>query len=291
MRHPRVTVGLANRRDIVNGFPTGSERLWSARRTDGRLTGRLDADPEAGYLFVVDGYGAFLIAADGSSVACAPIKTPAWKWQRFLVGQVLPFVAVVHGFEVFHAGAVQLGTSGVAFLGGSAAGKSTLAVTAALRGAPMLTDDVLAVDVTVGPPDSPLWGQPGWALTNVRHAAAATVGDLAALGPPVGADDESSRLPIELSATPVPIRSVYVIDRPDEAGEVVIDDSPIDPRVLLGSSYNLVVQTPERLVRHLEACARLSNTATVSRLVIPRNVPPSAVIDAVEAHIVWAVAG
>ena len=42
----------------------------------------------------------------------------------------------------------------------------------------------------------------------------------------------------------------------------------VDPGVLLGSTFNLSVRSPDRLLRHLEFCARIAAQVRVFRLLV-----------------------
>src|SRR5262245_42563588 len=66
------------------------ERVSDLRLPGGQVVMSVDLCDE-GYLFWAEGFGSALVDADGSAVRCAPVPGPAWRWQRFLTGQVLPF--------------------------------------------------------------------------------------------------------------------------------------------------------------------------------------------------------
>ena len=250
------------------------------RRPDGRRIARYTTHPESGYVLDAVSYGRFHISADGSAIECAPVRTAPHLWQRYLVGQILPFAAVVHGLEVFHTSVVRVGDRGVVFTSPSGGGKSTLAVALVLRGAELVADDVMAVDADGA--DGPLLAQPGWAWASVRRGAI----DADGLGPVIGSDDEAVRHAVAVAPGPVAVSELYVIGRRTEADEPLIAAlDPVDPRILLSSSYNFVIRTAERLIRQLDVCARLARTAKVYRIAIPPHLGPLEVAAAVEEHL------
>jgi hypothetical protein len=67
-----------------------------------------------------------------------------------LAGAVLSILLVISGGFVLHASAVEAGGSALALFGGSKAGKSTLAAFLCSRGARLLTDDALRLDLSNG---------------------------------------------------------------------------------------------------------------------------------------------
>ena len=150
---------LAARRDLLAGWPADAERISTPRRPDGRASGSWERHPEAGLLLRAPGFGTFQVAADGSSGRCAPVRVAGWRWQRYLVGQVLPLLSMLHGHEVFHASVVARDGRAVALVGRSGAGKSSLAAGLVLRGFRYVADDVLAIR-----PGTGLSAQPGIAL-------------------------------------------------------------------------------------------------------------------------------
>lgn len=283
---PPVRIELAPRHQILACLPADAERIWEARRPDGQLAGRFDVHPDAGYLLEAEGYGAFLVDADACRVKCAPVRDAAWRWQRYLVGQVLPFLAVLHGLEVLHASAIVQGPIAVAFIGDSGAGKSSLAVASVLRGAQFLTDDVLAVGVDDSE-DRPPLAHPGFGLTSVRRDVVEALGPeaLRRLGRRVGADDDAVRVAVAVAGDALPITALYFLERSERRGRHLIEAiEPLEPRRLLASTYNLVLKDPDRLTRHLDVCARLANTAEAFRIAISPEHGPAEVAAAVDAH-------
>jgi hypothetical protein len=284
-RGPSVRLDRVNRSDLLR-MPDGAETLWESRETDGRVAVRLSATPTAGYRFSTVGYGEFHIDQGGNRVACCPIRGDAWRWQRFLVGQILPFLAVLHGYEVFHASVVRLGARTIAFTGRSRGGKSSLATALVLRGAHLVTDDVMVLEAE-GEEGGPRVHH-GFGLVSVRHDAAARFGPAAisALGRCVGSDHDAVRFVVELDADPSPVTDVFFLERaPEQTGPLIETIHHIDPRLLLAAGYNYVIRTPERLVRHLDVCARLATTASLNRIAIPSHLGPVEVAAAVEAHV------
>lgn len=267
--------------------PVGVEQGERSRRVVLDLAPRhvLSArDDGSGHVLDARGYGTFLVSADGTRVLCAPADATPWRWQRYLVGQVLPLVAVLHGFEAFHASVVAFGGRAVAFVGHSRAGKSTIAAALIARGATFVADDLLVVR----PDDEPPRAWPGFGLTSLRHDALRRLPRGASdLGPCIGVDDDALRLAVAVPPAPLPLAALFFLERagrPDERLVEVVD--PVDPRLLLAGSYMLLVRTPERLTRHLDVCARLARTVDAFRVSVPPGAGPTDVAAAIESQAV-----
>lgn len=129
--------------------------------TDGRPPGRVLLDPELGgrsYCATVRGDGSYILrcrrACDfviepnlrdvtvrivsGADPALASVLT---------TGTLLSFLLMLRGHLVLHASAVQVGDVAVAFVGSTGMGKSTMAALMSARGAALVSDDVLRVDL------------------------------------------------------------------------------------------------------------------------------------------------
>jgi hypothetical protein len=270
-------------------FPSAAARLWELESPEGTLYAHFDADPAAGYLLTATGYGSFVIGPEGTRVLCAPESDaePAWRWQRYLVGQVLPFVAVLHRMEVFHASVMVVGDIAVAFLGASGAGKSSIAAACALRGARYLADDVMAVEGDRGR-EPEVYAHPGFGLASLRRDLAQRLDRdaLARLGTPVGEDEDALRLEIDVAPNPVPIACAYFLDRRDDGAAAAIEAcNPVEPRLLLASSYNFVLRDPDRLTRQLDVCAHMAHRIPMFRLPVVPGMGPFQVAERVHHHV------
>lgn len=276
----RVRLSLEARMELRRSWrPTASRRLSARRRPNGRLAFSVDEDAEAGHLIRSEPFGSFLIHAGAASIACAPVPKTPWRWQRFLTGQVLPFAALLRGLEILHASAVAVAGEAHAFIGASQAGKTTLATHLVGHGARLVTDDVLALELVDG---GGVLAHPGVGLMNVRHETVATLppDGVARLGTEVGRDGSALRIAMPREAGAVPLRRVYLLDRWEAGAALEVEPLPrVDPVLLLASTFNFVVDTPDRLRNHLEVCARIAESVAVYRLGIPPSVTPAQVAE------------
>jgi hypothetical protein len=226
-----------------------------------------DRHDTAGWRLRARGYGEAIISADGRAVTAARGEATAERFERLLVGRVLPWTALVRGLEVFHAAAVSLDGGAVLLIGPSGAGKTSLAVQLVLAGAGFVTDDVLAVDRDAG---GALRAHPGARLAGLRASEQARLqaGERTALGPLRTLDDKAwATLPA--AAGPIPVRAVCFVTRP-------LDSDPSLPAVqrlreptaqpLMASTFVTSVQTPARLANLLEVCADLAATVPQYRV-------------------------
>src|SRR5262249_32769832 len=91
----------------------------------------------------------FRVSATGRSIRCWPAPGVSEATIRHLyLNQILPLALSRQGKLVFHASAVEIDDSGVAFLGASGKGKSTLAASFATSGYGFLTADALVIETS-----------------------------------------------------------------------------------------------------------------------------------------------
>jgi hypothetical protein len=218
-----------------------------------------------GYRFAAAGAGLFELAADGSSLVCAPERGAGWRWRRFVVGQALPFAAVLQGLEVFHASAVEIDGGAVALVGPSGVGKSTLALNLHLAGAGFITDDVLALELQ----DGEVLAHPGMPLVKTRAAAQRLIAATDRLGSPVSADAREVRHEVPTVSGPLPLAAFCRLERDERIRVVEVDEIDPDPRGLLGSTFNLLVSSAARRSRQLDLCAELAAGARVLQARVP----------------------
>jgi hypothetical protein len=256
------------------------ERISELRFSDGGLAVSVDSAGPLGYSCYAFDFGKALVAADGRRALVAPMDEPDWVWQRYLTGQVLPLAAVLQGLEVFHASVLGYRASAFAIVAHSGVGKTTLALRLALRGLPFLSDDVLVLE----PRDDDVLAHPGIGLSNVRPGAADLLGELERehLAAPIGSNEKETRISVRRHDEPLPLRALFLYKRVSEPQELAVERlSPVEPRALLASTFNLSVRTPERLARQLDACARLERSAAVFTVSCGGDVAPGEVADAI----------
>ena len=246
----------------------------------------IDANPR-GYLFRASGCGSHWVSASGDRVLSAPpVHAEAWHWQRLLLGQLLPFCAVLRGFEAIHASAVVIDGRALAIVGRSGAGKSTLAMHLLLAGAGFLTDDVVALTAH----DGLVVCEPGPGLTSIRHSA----GDLGRLvaakaGRRLGADHDAVRIAILPEPAAVPLGAMCFLDRDSRVARLQVAPlTPVDPRLLLSATFNLVLRSPKRLERQLDVCAHIGRGPVLEARVPSHEAPATVAAEvAAAARLEW----
>jgi hypothetical protein len=237
--------------------------------------------PDGDHWIEAPGAGGCAVAPDGGTIRYIPGPDGG---VRLLLDQALPFAACAAGVECLHASAVALDGGAVAFAGVSGAGKSSLALALARRGARPLADDVLALEPA---PSGALLAHAALPRMGVRRTEAVRAGVAGgALGALAPRDADSLLLALTTAepVAPLRLRALYVLDRRSE--EVPFAFAPVDdPRLVLACSFNFVLAVPERLVRLLDLCHRLVTHAHVRRAVVPPSVAPEALADAVLADV------
>ena len=183
-----------------------------------------------------------------------------------VLGPLLSIMLRQRGFFVVHACCVARDGEAVGFLGESGWGKSTLTEFLCQRGYSLVTDDVLAVDLTkAGRP----YAVPGYPHIRLLPAAGGNLlNDFQAL--PLVFEGGSKRLVVrgEMPTAPIPLKKLYMLNkdyvdahaiRPLSASEVV--------RRLIGHTRVMHAMTsPPVLARHLKQCSQLVNSVPVSDL-------------------------
>jgi hypothetical protein len=109
------------------------------------------ADRGDDWLLRFDGFADFEIR-EGEIVARPNPGTDQAMLPLMLVGGVLAHVLMAGGLMVLHASAVEIEGRAIAIVGQTGMGKSTTAALLCASGAPLLTDDTLAIDTGGGRP-------------------------------------------------------------------------------------------------------------------------------------------
>jgi hypothetical protein len=263
-------------------WPEQADLICNQLDMDGNVLFRIEAHPQAGYLVSGPKHGAHLLSPDGRRLRCAPLGSPAHAWQRLLISQVLPFAALLHGLEVFHASAVARHGQALAILGTSGAGKTSVTLELCRLGADFLADDVVALEIG----DGALLAHPGTQMAGLDHAEARRLQSAGTpRREPVLAVNERERLLRMNGATePVPLAAMFFLDRrPD--GPASPHFEPIEnAQWLLSATFNFVLTKPERLRRLLEVCA-LAARCRAERVIADLDVSATEIARAVQRRI------
>jgi hypothetical protein len=215
----------------------------------------------------------FAVEAEGGAITCHPVEgLPASTLEHLLIDQVLPRALAHSGHLVFHAGCVATPFGAVGFLGDSGAGKSTLCGAFAQSGHPLLGDDGVVVRRTPLSGHTAIATYPGLRLL---PSSFAHLFDVEAAGRPVAHYTEKCRLDphhdaIALATGAHPLLAFYVLR---EGAAVDVDDLPQREAfmALLGASFQLHLDDPERSRRLFAQIGALQDAVPIRRLTYPRD--------------------
>ena len=241
----------------------------------------IDVHPTAGYRLYASRFGLARVSLDGREVRCAPPGVAPWRWQRFLIGRVLPFTAAVRGLEPIHAGAVRFGSSTIAVSGSSGVGKTSLVVRLVLQGAKFFSDDVVVLERG----EDGLMAHPGAAIAALRLEENRLLGaDRRRVGRLLGRG-EKVFIEVEREHRPAPLSAVYFLQRSTDPGGLAIRSLAPDPGLLLGSTFVIEVKSTERLVSQLDIASRLAREVPLFRVESGADVDAAGLAAAIADHV------
>jgi hypothetical protein len=253
----RVLDILIDRRDGVGDWPPDARLISAQHEPDGTFAVRIEAHREAGYRLSGPRYGRHVLSSDGRRLRCYPDGAEAADWQRFLIGQVLPFAAALNKLEVLHAGAVALCGRALALLGASGAGKTSLALALCRSGAEFMADDVLALERREGA----LLAHPGTPAAGVAHCEAGRLGSRLGAGAVLAVNERERLIRVSPRRDPAVLGGLLFLQRRADGPSEPLIERCADTQLLLASTFNFVLHDPERLERLLDVCAVASRGA------------------------------
>jgi hypothetical protein len=268
---PCVTLEIASLQDLTAIRAADAPLVTWQLGVAGERIPHFVGDPAAGFSVAAPGFGAFHVSGGADLIRCAPADVPAWRWQRYLIGQVLPFASALRGYEPWHASAVVSGKRAIVLSGASGSGKSTLAAELVALGAEMLADDVVALE----PGDGHVRAHGGPGLMSWRpppgegrmEPGAPEVGSVIGVG-----EAGSLRVAVRRSASPVSVGAVFLLRRTPAGRPATIEmlSNPAPP-TLLSNSFVLAPAQARRAMAQLTVCAEIARSVPVACITVPQD--------------------
>ncbi|WP_027052709.1 serine kinase [Mesorhizobium erdmanii] len=216
--------------------------------------------------------GAFLIS-DFSRIDIEPAPGVDDALLAFpLLGPVMALLLHQRGLLVLHASAIAVTGNGAIFMGDKGAGKSTTASALIRAGHDLLTDDVVALDLTS--PDAPMI-VPGFPQIKLAADAAAAISlGRAEARPQVhpAIEKMQHRLHGNFSGSMVPATRIYVLQRGQKAGITALPGIAALPAIIKFSyvrRFGRAALSGDFAALHFRQCSAIANHVGVFRLEVP----------------------
>ncbi len=190
-----------------------------------------------------------------------------------MLDSVLFTVALLHGYEALHAGAVAIPDGVVAITATTGAGKSTLLAELLGRGSTLMADDVLVLEPRG---TEPPMAYPAPPLMTVPVTSISALGELAPAESIASIGDERW-IAVPVHREPLPLKALVVLDRrplPRRSGSLaslIRIENPLAP--LLGALMRFP-RVPERERARFELASTLASKVALWRLTADLDTPP-----------------
>lgn len=234
---------------IQRGTLDGIEQKLIAEQGD-RIFGR------------VPGIAAFLIE-NGRQITVEPLAEDESMLSPSILGAAMSVILRQRGLLVLHASSVAIDGKVVAFMGGSGWGKSTLANAFHAKGYPVLTDDVLAIDMQSTPPIV----IPAFPQFKLCHDAAVALGHDTDMLKPLfpSAPKLSYKFTQGFQQTPLPLHCIYVLDKGDRHQITRLKPQDAFAELIRHTRSPSLLSPSAFAAPHLRQCAELINSVVFSR--------------------------
>jgi hypothetical protein len=251
---PAQLVVRRSRVSVPSGMAADERRAWSENGTAWLFCRR------RGALRVSNGKEILVEAAPGADDRIV---------RNWIVGQGLGIAMVQRGLLVLHASVVESGGNGVAFVGGSGAGKSTIAMAFCRSGDRLVADDqaVIAVDdgavtVLAGFPQLKLHRDALRDLEDAEGAVATT---------PVSEEKLGWTVRQRFASRAVPLRRIYVLAEDRQWNITPLPVQEAANALVEYSFLSSLLIKPASMGRHRLRCVELAERVPVRRLTRPRT--------------------
>lgn len=226
-----------------------------------------------GYILRFPGLADFQVSRDGECITCTPaIGVEDKTSQHLYLNQVLPLALSRKGKLLFHASAVDIGGSAIAFVGESGRGKSTLAASFATSGYRFLTDDGLMIEADRGDyqvmpshPSIRLWQDSEEALITAEVPMAPSL-DFTSKGRFLAGEF------IPFCESPLRLGKVYFLGDGSASQITFQEVAPAAALIeLVKHSFLLDIEEQNLLATHFDELSKLANLPIYYRLDYPRR--------------------
>ncbi len=216
---------------------------------------------DAGYLLRFPGLADFEVSGDGSQVQAWPVPgVTTGTVEHLHLNQVVPLALSRQGKLMLHGSSVDVDGQGVAFVGVSGRGKSTLAASFATAGRRFLSDDGMHLEwadtrfeIIPSHASVRLWEDSQDAL-DIGSAAMAPAIDFTTKARLLAGGD------LAYCGEPLPLRRIYFLGPGDTASVTIQAMKPADALIALTRQcFILDVDQQDALARHFEDLCRLAN--------------------------------
>jgi energy-coupling factor transporter ATP-binding protein EcfA2 len=220
---------------------------------------------DEGHRFVgeVEGVGTFAVF-EGRKIIVDPLPgVDDGLLNTFIIGPIFAVLLRQRGLLVLHASSVVLKEGAIAFLGNSGAGKSTLAQTFHGHGYPVLTDDVMVVQLGG---EVPL-AIPGYPLIKLWPESASATGFAPDSLPLIHglSTKRSHQLTEGFGQTAFPLRRIYVLDQGDEHRIINLSASDACLALLCHSRATMLLTHPEFRAKNFRQCSWVAQQVPMAR--------------------------
>jgi hypothetical protein len=181
----------------------------------------------------------------------------------FLVGPILAVLLRQRGLLVLHASSAVVDDVAIAFLGNSGAGKSTMAQAFHSHGYPVMTDDVMVVQLGG---DDPMV-LPGYPLIKLWPESASATGYEPDSLPCIhgSSTKRSHHLTSGFGQAAFPLKRIYVLDRGDEHRIVKLNASDACIALLQHSRATMLLTDPKFRAKNFRDCTWMAEHIPVAR--------------------------
>lgn len=186
----------------------------------------------------------------------------------YIMGPVLATLLYQRGFLVLHASAVKIGDSSVAFLGDSGIGKSTTAMALNKKGYPLITDDILVIQMN----DDENLVLPGLPMTKLSSEMINFAWNNEITPKMIQGPEKRFRCAVSnFWETSLPLKRIYILEN---AVKSFIDTLKPQKALieLIHNSYCFVMFENRDKLLNLEQCSKLMNDITVRSLKVNKSI-------------------